>query len=135
ACAWYLARAGVEVTVLERDTVAGGTSSAGEGNILVSDKPPGPELELALWSRRLWQDVAAEVGPAAIELEPKGGLVVAQSAAELERVRRLVERQRPAGVVATALSADQLSRVEPRLAAGLAGGVFFPQDAQVQPML
>ncbi|HEY8453854.1 MAG: FAD-dependent oxidoreductase [Micromonosporaceae bacterium] len=135
ACAWYLARAGVEVTVLERDTVAGGTSSAGEGNILVSDKPPGPVLELALWSRRLWHDVAAELGPAAIEFEPKGGVLVAESASDLERVHRLIERQRAAGVDATELSADRLSQVEPRLAAGLAGGVFFPQDAQVQPML
>lgn len=50
ACAYHAARAGLGVTVLERRTVAGGTSGAGEGNVLVSDHPPGPELDLALLS-------------------------------------------------------------------------------------
>ena len=44
ACAHVLASAGLDVTVLERGAVAGGTSSSCEGNILVSDKTPGPEF-------------------------------------------------------------------------------------------
>jgi glycine/D-amino acid oxidase-like deaminating enzyme len=135
ACAYHLARAGAEVTVLERGTVAGGTSSAGEGNILVSDKPPGPELELALWSRRLWHELAADVDAEAIELEPKGGLVVAVSPAERDHLYALADRQRAARVTATEVLPGQLPDFEPRLADGLAGGVYFPQDAQVQPML
>lgn len=57
--------------------MAGGTTGAGEGNILVSDKPPGPELDLALLSTRLWRDLAGEpfALAEAIEFEPKGGLV------------------------------------------------------------
>ncbi len=51
ACAYYLAEAGLSVTVLDRGSVASGTTGAGEGNILVSDKQPGAELELALLSR------------------------------------------------------------------------------------
>lgn len=42
--------------------MAGGTTGAGEGNLLVSDKEPGPELELALLSGRLWREMAAEPG-------------------------------------------------------------------------
>ena len=37
----------------------GGTTGAGEGNLLVSDKEPGPELDLALLSNRLWRELAA----------------------------------------------------------------------------
>jgi glycine/D-amino acid oxidase-like deaminating enzyme len=51
ACAHYLATAGLRVLVVDRGQVAGGTTGAGEGNILVSDKEPGPELDLALLSR------------------------------------------------------------------------------------
>ncbi|MFE0136358.1 FAD-dependent oxidoreductase, partial [Streptomyces sp. NPDC059037] len=54
ACAYYAARSGLRVTVLDRGAVAGGTTGAGEGNLLLSDKEPGPELELALLSTRLW---------------------------------------------------------------------------------
>ncbi|MGO1048944.1 NAD(P)/FAD-dependent oxidoreductase [Crossiella sp. CA198] len=64
ACAYALRRAGLRVLVLERGTPASGTTAAGEGNVLVSDKAPGPELELAVESRRLWPGVLAELGAA-----------------------------------------------------------------------
>jgi D-hydroxyproline dehydrogenase subunit beta len=135
ACAYHLRRAGAQVTVLDRGAVAGGTSSAGEGNILVSDKPSGPELELALWSRTLWTQIGADLGAGAIELEPKGGLVVAVDPAEREQMAAQAARQRDAGVSVIDVPADELADYEPRLARGLAGGAYFPQDAQVQPML
>lgn len=135
ACAYHLARAGARVTVLDAGAVAGGTSSAGEGNLLVSDKEPGPELALALWSRRLWDEIGDQVGAAAIELEPKGGLMVASAPAEQEQVAALAAGQRGAGVAVTLLAGDQLADYEPRLATGLAGGAYYPQDAQVQPVL
>lgn len=53
ACAYFAARAGLTVHVVERDQVASGTTSAGEGNLLVSDKEAGPELDLALYSHRI----------------------------------------------------------------------------------
>ena len=52
-CALALSGAGLRVLILDRGSIASGTTSAGEGNILVSDKEPGPELELALRSRDL----------------------------------------------------------------------------------
>ena len=58
ACALYAARAGLDVIVVDRGPVAGGTTGAGEGNLLVSDKEPGPELDLALLSGRLWTELA-----------------------------------------------------------------------------
>jgi D-hydroxyproline dehydrogenase subunit beta len=135
ACAHYLARAGASVVVLDKGAVAGGTSSAAEGNVLVSDKPPGPELDLALWSRRLWDEIGATLGPEAIELETKGGLVVAASGPEQEQLSALVARQRAAGVAVTEVTAGGLASYESHLAADLAGGAYFSQDAQVQPML
>ena len=57
ACALYAARTGLDVVVVDRGPVAGGTTGAGEGNVLVSDKEPGPELALALLSQRLWAEL------------------------------------------------------------------------------
>ena len=131
ACAHYCARAGLDVTVVERGSVAGGTTGAGEGNILVSDKEPGPEFDLALYSAGLWRELAADAGPA-FEYEAKGGLVVASDQRELDALSRLADAQRAAGVVAEFV--DPVA-VEPHIAPGLAGGVLYPQDAQVQPML
>jgi glycine/D-amino acid oxidase-like deaminating enzyme len=134
ACAYFCGLAGLTVTVVERGSVAAGTTGAGEGNILVSDKEPGPELDLAVRSVRLWQDLAAEHGPA-FEYEPKGGLVVAANDRELTALRALAHQQQAAGVVTEQVDAAGLTELEPHLAPGLAGGVYYPQDAQVQPML
>src|SRR5919202_5656634 len=118
ACALAAARAGLEVLVLDRGPVAGGTTGAGEGNLLVSDKPPGPELDLALLSLRLWTEldehVRATTG-AGFELEPKGGLVVPADPAALPGLGALAADQRAAGVEAVEVSADHLRLHEPHL--------------------
>ncbi|WP_326823540.1 NAD(P)/FAD-dependent oxidoreductase [Streptosporangium sp. NBC_01756] len=129
ACAYYAVRAGLDVVVVDRGSVAGGTTGAGEGNVLVSDKEPGPELDLALLSNGLWRELAEFDG---FEFEPKGGLVVAETGEVLETLTALAGRQ---AVEHTVVAPDELNDYEPHLAKGFAGGVFYPQDAQVQPML
>nr|WP_062340373.1 FAD-dependent oxidoreductase [Herbidospora sakaeratensis] len=148
SCAYALTRAGVRVTVVDRGGVASGTTGAGEGNILVSDKEPGPELELALRSNDLWRNLDEECG--GFEWDPKGGLVVAETPEVLDALTTFAETQRrhvpaadadagappgAAGVVASLVPAADLREFEPHLAEGLAGGIHYPQDAQVQPML
>ncbi|WP_330287232.1 NAD(P)/FAD-dependent oxidoreductase [Streptomyces sp. NBC_00576] len=136
ACALYLARAGLATLVLDRGPVAGGTTGAGEGNLLVSDKEPGPELDLALLSARLWHDLAAERGlGGAVEFEAKGGIVVASDAEGMAALTGFAAGQRAAGVEAEIVDAAQLRDLEPHLAPDLAGGVRYPQDCQVMPSL
>ncbi|WP_435240448.1 NAD(P)/FAD-dependent oxidoreductase [Streptomyces cucumeris] len=135
ACAYYCTAAGLRVEVVERGTIGGGTSGAGEGNILVSDKEPGPELELALLSSRLWRELGAELGAEALEYEAKGGVVVAGSAETAEGLRRFTAGQRASGVHATDIGPDELFALEPRLTREAVGGAHYPQDAQVQPVL
>lgn len=134
ACAYYATRSGLAVAVVDAGPVAGGTTGAGEGNLLVSDKPPGPELALARLSARLWRELAA-VLPPAIEYERKGGLVVAADEASLATLTATAAGQAAAGVRTTAVAARELPALEPHLAPGLAGGVLYPEDAQVQPAL
>ncbi len=134
ATAYFAALAGLRVVVLDRGALAGGTTSAGEGNVLVSDKDTGPELELARHSQHVWRHQLAEYGPR-YEFEDKGGLVVAASERSLVALRALVARQRAAGVRVEDVAATDLRAREPHLRDGLAGGAFYPEDAQVQPML
>ncbi|MFD5918334.1 NAD(P)/FAD-dependent oxidoreductase [Kitasatospora sp. NPDC058201] len=134
ACAYYAASAGLAVAVVDRGPVAGGTTGAGEGNLLVSDKEPGPELDLALYSTRLWREIAEELGTA-VEYEPKGGLVVASTPARQDALRAFAAEQTAVGVTSEEIPGERLRELEPHLAPGLAGGFLYPQDAQVQPAL
>ncbi|WP_405846108.1 NAD(P)/FAD-dependent oxidoreductase [Streptomyces sp. NBC_01518] len=134
ACALYAARAGLDVVIVDRGPVSGGTTGAGEGNLLVSDKEPGPELDLALLSGGLWAQLAEELGEF-VEYEAKGGLVVASTPDGLTALERFADEQRTAGVVAGPVHGDALYDLEPHLAPGLPGGVYYPQDCQVMPAL
>ncbi|WP_348652235.1 FAD-dependent oxidoreductase [Streptomyces sp. 71268] len=141
ACAEALTRRGVRVLVLDRGPVASATTASGEGNLLVSDKPPGPELELALASLRRWPALLAElreeIGPrrAACEYERKGGLVVAIGAAQSAALHTFAEAQRAVGVEAHALAPDEVAAYEPHLTPRATTVLRYPQDAQLQPVL
>ena len=97
ACALRLSQAGLKVLVLDRGSIAGGTTGAGEGNILLSDKAPGAELTLAIRSRNAWFEIVQEID-GDFELEAKGGIVVSRSQSSLLALARLANLQRGAGV-------------------------------------
>jgi len=133
ACsALSLTNAGLKVMIIDRGTVASGTTGAGEGNILVSDKDPGPELVLALRSRDLWFEMQEDVGDT-FELEAKGGVVVARN--DDSQLMALAKVQSANGVTAQTVDRKELHELEPFLHPELHSGVFYPQDAQCQPML
>jgi glycine/D-amino acid oxidase-like deaminating enzyme len=74
AAAFFLQERGLEVLLLDRGRVSSGTTGVGEGNVLVCDKPPGPERELALLGRELWIELG-ERFPAA-RVTRKGALLL-----------------------------------------------------------
>jgi glycine/D-amino acid oxidase-like deaminating enzyme len=127
-----LTNAGFKVLVIDRGAVSSGTTGAGEGNILVSDKDPGPELELALRSRDLWFEMQDDVGDT-FELEAKGGVVVARN--DDAPLMKLASEQSQHGVAIQKLDHAALHELEPYLDQRYQSGVFYPQDSQCQPML
>lgn len=141
ACARALAASGMDVTVVDRGTVAGGTSSACEGNLLVSDKGPGDELVLAQYASSLWRDASRELAEhlgedvPSVEFEAKGGLVVATTEAGASALQAFAASQRTAGVEARMLDSAQARELEPDLSPETRIAVHYPQDAQVQPTI
>ena len=134
ACAYFAASAGHRVTVVDRGAITSGTSSACEGNILVSDKEAGPELDLALYSLQVWLTDLAEYGEL-WEFEAKGGLVVTATERGFAAASELIARHRARGINVEDVDATGLRDLEPHLNPAIAAGAYYPQDAQVQPML
>lgn len=143
ACARELALAGLEVTVVDRGGPASATTSHGEGNVLVSDKGPGPELRLAQLSRRLWPRIAdslaahgdsrVRAAASAVEWDPKGGLVLATTAEGAAALGDFGDEQRAAGVRVEPLDAQAVADAEPFATAGHTAALYYPDDGQVQP--
>lgn len=141
ACARALVLRGLTVLVLDRGASAGGTSSHGEGNLLLSDKGAGSELQLAQYAARLWPglvaDLSAELGPdfPSVEFEAKGGLVVATTEDGAGPLLSFAASQRDAGVDARAVSIAEALALEPDLNPAVRAAVYYPEDAQVEPVI
>ena len=135
ACtALSLSNAGLRVLIIDRGPVASGTTGAGEGNILVSDKEPSPELTLAIRSRDAWFEINTDIG-GGFELEAKGGVVVSRNTKGISDLKKLASLQKENGVETIELDASTLQEAEPFISKDVNYGVLYPGDAQCQPML
>jgi glycine/D-amino acid oxidase-like deaminating enzyme len=70
-----------------------------------------------------------------LEFDRKGGLVVATTQAGAATLLEFAQAQRAAGVRAEPVDAAQAHDLEPDLTPDIAAAVFYPDDAQVQPVV
>jgi glycine/D-amino acid oxidase-like deaminating enzyme len=131
--AYHLAKAGWKLLIVDRGGLAPGTSRASDGNLLLSDKGPGVRLELAVEGLRLWHEAIAELGNEC-ELDVKGATLVTLDPRQVEALRSHVADHAGRGIRAELLL-DGFSRLETELAPETCAVGWWPDDAQVQPML
>ncbi|WP_126425247.1 NAD(P)/FAD-dependent oxidoreductase [Brevibacillus marinus] len=133
AATYYLARAGANVTLVEADDIAAGTSGACDRAIMLQSKAPGPLLHLALQSAKLYKELTEELA-AELEYRECGGMILLESEQELEWVKAHVERQRQAGLNVQLLAAEEVRKRQPRLSAHIVGATWWEHDAEVNPL-
>ena len=127
-----LAARGVEVDLVDAGEVSGGTTGLGEGNVLCSDKEPGPELDLAVLGMAAYDDIERRYGERA-RIRRKGSLLVHRDAATLADEPARLERLAAAGVRCELLEPEQARALEPGLGPDLLGASYFPDDLQCDP--
>lgn len=132
AIAFHLTRRGVRPLLIEKEDPAAGSSGACDGLILLQSKKPGLHLELALESRRRFEELAAELG-AEIEFRATGGLCLIEDEAELAAMRRSVAEQRACGLAVELIAGEEVRRREPLVSERILAAAFSPRDAQVNP--
>ena len=131
ACAHELAASGLTVAVIERHTVGGGATAAGMGHLVVMDDNPA-ELALTRYSLELWREFVAG-RQQQNEFSPCGTIWVAADAEEMAAARVKQATLAAHRITCELLDAADLYRLEPRLRAGLAGGLRVAGDAIVYP--
>jgi glycine/D-amino acid oxidase-like deaminating enzyme len=146
ATAYFLARQGADVLVLERDEAGLAASTANAGSLhaqLISYDfdPDGPEdggkaahtLPLGPRSIALWKEVAAEAGEG-LGISTPGGLVLAEKADDLPWLAKKSALERRWGVETHVIGANELRAMAPHLATDLAGAVFCPAEGRIDPL-
>ncbi|KAL6601265.1 hypothetical protein ACP70R_044485 [Stipagrostis hirtigluma subsp. patula] len=128
------------VAVADAAVPCSGATGAGQGYIWMSHRTPGSDTwELALRSKRLWEELAAEVdglggGGARERLGwmRTGSLLVGRTSEELTTLEERTKALSQAGIHAELLSASSLHALEPAVSVGKDGGaMFLPQDCQI----
>ena len=138
AAAHELARRGVRVTVLERSVPGAEASSAAAGSVgaQVESHHPGPMTELGLFSRKLYPALVKDlerVSGISIGYRRSGVLKVAYDASDVARFGRELAWQRSAKLPLARLSQKALLSHEAALSPELAGGLWFEDDATLEP--
>jgi glycine oxidase len=128
ATAYLLARAGLHVTLLERDAIGAHASGCNAGNLNPLHGTPAEAVTLALEAFALHREIAADLtrlGCAHYSLQPVGRLHLGASEADrtdLERTAILF--QSTPGFSSAWLDRAGLGRIEPRLAEDFNCGVL-----------
>ena len=134
AIAYFLARAGVRVTLVEKGFLASGASGANAGLVNVSGKTPEHYTAFSLLSADMYPAFVKELD-AEVDYQRDGYLQVAETEAEAEQLTRHAERQSQVpGVRVEILDVRAARSLEPALSPRLAAVSFCPQDGNVDPL-
>jgi sarcosine oxidase subunit beta len=146
AAAYYLAREGSEVAVVERfdpNTQASGSNAGSLHAQIPHDefvnegeawaRNFAPTIRLLVESIRVWQGLEAELG-ADLEVSVEGGVLLAGSEAEADAVRRKITIEHEHGLAVEWIDRAGLDNIAPYAAPGMVGAAFCPTEGKANPL-
>jgi glycine/D-amino acid oxidase-like deaminating enzyme len=148
SAAYYLARFGIDVALVERDDLNTGASGANAGSLhaqLTSRYfTEGPPARIEAAARALiplsrqavdtWGELARELDRD-IEFKTNGGLMAAESPAEMEVLRRKATLEQAAGLDVHVLARSEARSFAPYLAETVLGIEVCPIEGKINPLL
>ncbi|WP_405859961.1 TIGR03364 family FAD-dependent oxidoreductase [Streptomyces sp. NBC_01515] len=129
--AWQAVERGHEVVQIEREAEARGASLRNFGQIWVSGRAGGEELETALRARELWEEIGARVP--GLGFRANGSLTPVRGDRELAVAEAAVAREDSAARGYKLLTATEARAVNPALRGDFTAALYCERDAAVEP--
>ncbi|MFE0885133.1 TIGR03364 family FAD-dependent oxidoreductase [Streptomyces rochei] len=129
--AWHAVNRGHEVVQIERETEARGASLRNFGQIWVSGRAGGEELETALRARELWEEIGARVP--ALGFRPNGSLTPVRGDLERAVAEAAVARPDAAARGYKLLTPGEARAINPALRGDFDAALYCERDAAVEP--
>lgn len=131
--AYWLAKRGKDVTLVDKGGPGSGTSIANFGLVWTSDKEPHTYMELNLRSSWLWPKMVAELG-ADVEYR-RGALTVALTETDYADLAGMIEKQRQSPLYcARMISPQEVWDMQPCISRQIAGALYSPDDGDSNPI-
>ncbi|MDQ3418018.1 MAG: FAD-binding oxidoreductase [Acidobacteriota bacterium] len=131
--AWALLKRRRRVLCIDRSSPGREASAATAGTLAVQNKPLA-SIQLTLASLRLWQGFRQELGRD-VEFEVRGGVRVAHTPEDVEKLERSAAAQAAAGAPVEMLDRTVLFSTAPYLSRNIQAASFCALDAMVNPFL
>lgn len=131
AAAYFLARRGARVVVVERGRVPGEQSRKNWGFVRQQGRDP-LEMPLVMEANRLWRGLEHELN-ADVEWVQGGNLALAADAARMARFEAWLPVAREFGLETQLLRGQDLKAVVPGLGGDWVGGMHTPGDGHADP--
>jgi glycine/D-amino acid oxidase-like deaminating enzyme/Asp/Glu/hydantoin racemase len=134
ATAYFAAREGARVTLLEREHVAFGASGRNPGFVWLHCRNPGFALEISLATRRLYPQLAAEL-PIDFEFRESGGLIYFLTGEQASVFTEFTVSRRADGLDVELIDGGEVRRLVPPIRPDVLGATFCAQDAHINTPL
>lgn len=134
ATAYFAARAGAQVTLLESEQVGYGASGRNPGFVWLHCRNPGFALEIARATRRLYPQLAEEL-PLDFEFRESGGLIYFLTEAQAAAFADFAANRHADGLDVSVIDADEVRRLVPPIRPDVLGATFCPEDAHINTPL
>ncbi|RMD61190.1 MAG: FAD-binding oxidoreductase [Alphaproteobacteria bacterium] len=132
AAAFYLARRGLKVVVLEKGEIAGEQSGRNWGFVRQQGRDPR-ELPLMIECNRMWRDLPG-VLEADIEWRQGGLLYLARDEAQLAKYEAWLDHARNHRIDSRLLSGAEAAAMIPGLRGTWCGALYTPSDGHADPL-
>ncbi|QQM39615.1 TIGR03364 family FAD-dependent oxidoreductase [Streptomyces liliifuscus] len=129
--AWQAVERGHEVVQIEREAEARGASLRNFGQIWVSGRAGGEELETALRARELWEEIGGRIP--GLGFRPNGSLTPVRDDLELAVAEAAVAREDAPARGYKLLTPDEARALNPALRGDFTGALYCERDAAVEP--
>ena len=134
AAAYYLAKKGVSVIVLESEMIGHGGSSRNGGGVRQSARDVR-ELPIAMYAiEHLWPNLSEELG-CDIEYHKEGNLRLGKTPEHLEILKKLVDKSVSAGLDVRMIDGDEARQICPYMSHEVIGASWCPTDGHANPMV
>ncbi len=130
ATAYFCARQGMDVTLLERRTIGYGASGRNPGFLWLHCRTPGFALEIARAGRELYPALLAEL-PGGFEFRPSGGLMYFMTSEQGTVFEEFVAARRADGLDISLIDGDEVRRLVPPIRPDVMGASYCAEDAQI----
>ncbi|MCX5600159.1 TIGR03364 family FAD-dependent oxidoreductase [Streptomyces phaeochromogenes] len=129
--AWQAVERGHEVVQIEREAEARGASLRNFGQIWVSGRAGGEELETALRARELWEEIGGRLP--GLGFRPTGSLTLVRGDLELAVAEAAVAREDAPARGYKLLTPDEARALNPALRGEFSAALYCERDAAVEP--